>query len=45
MYGDKIIYDPETEPPILAVIDSGTTLCIIPYKIYDGLMISIAEKL
>lgn len=45
MYGDKIIYDPETEPPILAVIDSGTTLCIIPYKIYDGLMMSIADKL
>ena len=45
MYGDKIIYDPETDPPVLAVIDSGTTLCIIPYKIYDGLMMSIAEKL
>lgn len=45
MYGSTMIYNPETEPPLLAVIDSGTTLCVIPYNIYDGLMMGIAKKL
>lgn len=45
LYGGNMIYDPETEPPLLAVIDSGTTLCNVPYKIYDGLMMNIAKKL
>lgn len=45
LYGNTMVYDPETEPPLLAVIDSGTTLCVIPYHIYDGLMMGIAKKL
>lgn len=45
LYGNTIIYNPETEPPLLAVIDSGTTLCVVPYNIYDGLMMGIAKKL
>jgi hypothetical protein len=45
LYGNTMVYDPETKPPLLAVIDSGTTLCMIPYEIYDGLMMGIAKKL
>lgn len=45
LYGSSMIYDPETQPALLAVIDSGTTLCVIPYNIYDGLMMNIAKKL
>ena len=45
MYGSKMIFDPQDSSPMLAVIDSGTTLVIIPYKIYDGLMMGIAQKL
>ncbi len=37
-----MIFDPQESSPMLAVIDSGTTLVIIPYKIYDGLMMGIA---
>ena len=40
-----MIFDPQESSPMLAVIDSGTTLVIIPYKIYDGLMMGIAQKL
>jgi len=29
-YGSKVMMDPEDEEPILAVIDSGTTLMILP---------------
>ena len=29
-YGGKTMMDPEDEEPILAVIDSGTTLMILP---------------
>ena len=42
MYGDEFIFDPEEDQPILAVIDSGTTLVLLPYKVYDGLMMGIA---
>jgi len=44
MYGDKFYHDPSKDAPILAVIDSGTTLCIIPYRSYEGLMAGIAKK-
>ena len=44
MYGDTWVFDPEVDQPILAVIDSGTTLVLLPYKIYDGLMQGIAKK-
>jgi len=40
-----MIFDPQDSSPMLAVIDSGTTMVIIPYKIYDGLMMGIAQKL
>ena len=43
MYGSKMIFDPNVDLPLLAVIDSGTTLCIIPYKVFDGLMMHIAQ--
>ena len=29
-YGNKFLMDPEEEPPVLSVIDSGTTLMILP---------------
>jgi hypothetical protein len=44
LYGSEYIFDPEEESPLLAVIDSGTTLVMLPYKIYDGLMMGIAKK-
>lgn len=44
MYGDKFYHDPSKDAPILAVIDSGTTLCLIPYRSYEGLMAGIAKK-
>lgn len=44
MYGDKFVFNPETEEPILSIIDSGTTLVMIPYKSYEGLMMGIADK-
>jgi hypothetical protein len=34
-YGNKKLMDPEEDTPILAVIDSGTTLMILPYNIFD----------
>ena len=34
----------DTEQPVLSVIDSGTTLVLLPYKIYDGLMTGITKK-
>jgi len=44
LYGDEFIFDPEQDQPLLAVIDSGTTLVMLPYKVYDGLMMGIAKK-
>lgn len=44
LYGDKIIMDPEHDPPVLAVIDSGTTLVMVPSKCYEGVMMGIADK-
>lgn len=44
LYGDKLIMDPEHEQPTLAVIDSGTTLVMVPSKCYEGVMMGIADK-
>lgn len=44
LYGNEFIMDPDEDEPMLAVIDSGTTLVMLPYKIYDGLMMGIAKK-
>ena len=43
-YGDQVVMNPDTEEPVLAVIDSGTTLVLLPSKIYDGLMTGISKK-
>jgi hypothetical protein len=45
MYGDHFLHDPKKDPPVLAVIDSGTTLVMIPRKQYEGLMSGIAKKM
>jgi hypothetical protein len=45
IYGDTLIFNPELDPPILAVIDSGTTLVILPYSVYDGMMEDISRKM
>jgi len=44
LYGDTFFFNPETDPPCLAVIDSGTTLVLVPARVYDGLMMGIAKK-
>lgn len=44
IYDDIIIQDPVNDKAYLSVIDSGTTLVILPYKVYDGLMMSIARQ-
>ena len=44
LYGDKLIMDPEHDQPTLAVIDSGTTLVMVPSKCYEGVMMGIADK-
>lgn len=44
IYGDTVVFNPEFDKPVLAVIDSGTTLVIIPYRVYEGLMMGIAKK-
>ena len=37
-YGGKVLMDPEEDTPILAVIDSGTTLMVLPAIIFDKLI-------
>ena len=37
-YGAKTIMDPEEDKYILSVIDSGTTLMVVPYFIFDKLV-------
>jgi hypothetical protein len=44
-YGNKILMDPEKDDPILAVIDSGTTLMMLPEKIFDKIVNEIAQKM
>jgi len=41
-YGKTVLMDPSTEKPILGVIDSGTTLVIVPTIAYDNLIYEIA---
>ena len=44
-YGNQMLMDPEEEDPILAVIDSGTTLMILPQVIFDKTVNEIAKKM
>ena len=43
-YGSKTLMNPEKEKAILAVIDSGTTLMVLPYTIFDSFVQEIASK-
>ena len=43
-YGKTVLMDPDTEPPLLGVIDSGTTLAIIPTVMFENLVHTMAEK-
>lgn len=43
-YGKTVLHEPETENPILGVIDSGTTLAIIPTMVMENLATAMAEK-
>jgi hypothetical protein len=45
MYGDKFIMDPENTKPVLSVIDSGTTLVLLPKFCYEGIMDNISKKI
>ena len=36
--------DPETQKPLLAVIDSGTTLIILPWTIFNNFVTTVAEQ-
>jgi hypothetical protein len=44
LYGDTFYFDPHKHDPVLAIIDSGTTLVLVPRKVYDGLIKSIIKK-
>lgn len=43
-YGKTVIHEPETEAPILGVIDSGTTLVIMPTMVFENLASAMAER-
>ena len=43
-YGKTVLYDPEKDRPILGVIDSGTTLVIIPTVVFENMIHEMAEK-
>lgn len=43
-YGKTIIMNPDDHEPLLAVIDSGTTLMILPSKLFDSLMNLLADR-
>ena len=43
-YGRNVLMSPDDHEPVLAVIDSGTTLMILPSKIFDSLMNKIADR-
>lgn len=45
LYGDKFIMDPESTQVVMSVIDSGTTLVLLPKSCYDGVMKAIAKKM
>lgn len=38
LYGDKFIMDPEKHEAVLSVIDSGTTLVLLPKFCYEDVM-------
>lgn len=44
-YGKNSLMDPNEDLPILAVIDSGTTLMVVPEVIYEKLIQQIADKM
>jgi hypothetical protein len=44
-YGTEMLLDPEEDRSVLAVIDSGTTLMVLPALIFDRLIQSIASKM
>lgn len=44
-YGKKSLMEPDEDKPVLAVIDSGTTLMVLPALIFEKLVSSIAEKM
>lgn len=44
-YGSKVLMDPQEDTPVLAVIDSGTTLMILPQLIFDKFINEIAKKM
>ena len=43
-YGKSVFQDPETDVPILGVIDSGTTLAIVPTMVFENMVTAMAEK-
>jgi len=43
-YGKTVLQEPETENPSLGVIDSGTTLAIIPTMVFENLAGAMAER-
>ena len=44
-YGDQVLMDPEEDSHMLAVIDSGTTLMVLPQVVFDKLINQIANKM
>lgn len=45
-YGNKTILDPSnTTKPLLSIIDSGTTLNLLPQTVFEGLMNAIANTM
>ncbi len=44
-YGGKALMDPEEETAILTVIDSGTTLMVLPAVLFDKLIQEVAAKM
>ena len=43
-FGKKVLMDPEEASPILAVIDSGTTVMLLPSNIFEAFINQLASK-
>mmetsp|Transcript_1795 Transcript_1795/g.2348 ORF Transcript_1795/g.2348 Transcript_1795/m.2348 type:complete len:350 (+) Transcript_1795:1196-2245(+) len=43
-YGKTILMDPSSDDYLLGVVDSGTTLVIVPTVVYENLIHTMAEK-
>ena len=43
-YGKTVLMDPGTESPLLGVIDSGSTLLILPTVLFENMVHIMAEK-